>query len=205
MPKLNNNEQLVPMFSLYATSKEQHSSMLQQIISKSEKGYREFVKDNIIVPMTRHMLQIYFEDGLIMEPHEQNVLIKMKNGKLTGQFYYRDFAGFHFDDKARLMAGKDMNFLPKSFQYENLKIGRANIIENIKSYLIQSNFYAMKKSVETNSINNHWIEKVVFEVVQEEIKLKTGHNVNSWQTAKSAITKLKTKTSSRSCAKLFGG
>lgn len=202
-PKLSSDERIIPLFSLYA-KKGKNQSMLQDMIEKSGLGYREFTRKNIIAPMTQHMLDLYFNEGMINEPHEQNVCIKIKDGKLTQDFYYRDLAGFHFDPEMRQQAGKDMNFIPKEFNIQNLKIGRAQLIENLQSYLLNSNFYALKSAVKSNSVNSAWIESIVFEIVQAEILKRTGYNVSDWTTAKAAITKHKRHTK-RSCSALFAG
>lgn len=210
LPHLQADEEIIPLFSLYAT-KNRPKSMLQNLIEKSGQGYREFVSENIIIPLTLHMLEMYFQDGLIPEPHEQNVCIKLKNGKLTKEFYYRDLAGFHFDPEARRSAGKSMNFLPANFKIESLKLGRVDLISNIQSYLLNSNFYALRSALESQSVSKQWIEETVLKTITTELLKQTHMNINKnnasrsqiWTNAKSALTKYKNQIRF-SCQQIFG-
>jgi len=127
------------------------------------------------------------------EPHEQNVLVEMKDGKLTGRFFYRDLAGFHIDPKLRAAAGLNMDFVPKDFKQSSLRTDRADLIENVKNYLMHSNFYAMAASVGRSKKGPspamvEWVQQETMKLVAEEIRKYTGHQVTQWSSAKAAVT-----------------
>jgi hypothetical protein len=179
----------VPMFSLYANGKK-GKSMFAKMLEASQEDARSFVRRNIIVPMVHHMFVLASREGMVCEPHEQNTLIEIRDGQLTGNFYYRDLAGCNMNEKMRVLAGKDMKFIPSTFIARSFAIERADLIVKLRDYLVDSNFHAMRKAARsvTSSITKAWVDQATLDAVRVEIKELTGSEVTTWIGAHRAIT-----------------
>lgn len=187
MPDLPKETRLVPLFSLYSKSKGE--SDLQRLIDHSGTSTKEFVLQQILKPLVEQTFYLGFEHGLIGAPHEQNILIKMVRGRLTNQFYYRDLGSFHINRSLRNLKGLSSDFVPETFAEKNKPGIKLELIENIQDYLLNAQFYALKRSLRPGQISDAWIEKAVFQIVQEQVYKYTGSRVSSWLAAKSVTTK----------------
>jgi hypothetical protein len=189
-PILDPGTEYIPMFSLYARPGGQ-PSLISKMLRASGMSARDYVQQNIIFPMIKHMVMLAFEDGIVMEAHEQNSLAEVKNGKLTGRFVYRDLGGFFVNPDMRAAKGKDMSFLPREFDRNNLRVERATLIEHVIGYLGDSNFYALRKSLvkEFPTLTPSFINESIRLALASEIYLRTGTNAQSATSMSTAITK----------------
>ncbi len=186
IPQMAEGAKLVPLFALY--SKQNGQSLLQTMINKSTLKAKDFIFQQLIEPLTRQSLFLGFTEGFIGAPHEQNVLVEIVNGKLSGKFYYRDLGSFHINENLRTLAGKDTSFIPKTFLPENLKGNKNNLIQSIQDYLVASQFYAMVRSLDKGQVSDRWIDEVVLDTVSKTIQKQTGRKANTWQGVKVAVT-----------------
>jgi hypothetical protein len=192
-PSLKKGDELIPMFALYSR-KNRGTSLLVEIIKAGGHDPREFVKKSIIQPMIRHHLLLGLEEGLVGDSHEQNVMVLLHKGKWTGQFYYRDLAGFDVNPELRTQAGSDMSFLPEGFDRKNLKPDRADVIEKALDYILNSNFYALHESLKREfGISWSWIKNETMQTLKEEVFRETGVRATTKYQLKRAIESRQTR------------
>ena len=107
-PKLT----IMPLFSLYAINKN-GKPPLAEMIAASGLSPDVYVRTRIIEPFIHHWVELAVENGILTEPHAQNVLIEIgENGQPTGRFFQRDFGGFNIDLKYRQRIGLEVPELP---------------------------------------------------------------------------------------------
>lgn len=94
--------QFLPLFALYG---DQKRGILADLIRTSGLAPETFVIREILRPFVSLWTDLAVNHGVLMEPHAQNVLIEMRDGRLTGRFALRDFGGFNVDFEARRKAG----------------------------------------------------------------------------------------------------
>lgn len=187
MPALPETSRLIPLFSLY--SKANGKSELQTLIEQSGQSAKEFVLLKLIKPIVEQTFYLAFEHGLIGVPHEQNILVRMDQGQLTSMFYYRDLGSFHINRNLRDLKGLNSDFVPESFLEKNKPSTKLELIENIQDYLLNAQFYALKRALRSSSLSDTWIQNEVFALVQQQIYKYTDARVNSWTAAKAAVTR----------------
>lgn len=148
LPEVKPGTELIPMFSFYSKPKDAPPPIVESVRS-SGLSAREYADRYIVKPLVEQFAYLAFEEGMIGEPHEQNLLIEVnsKTGVPTGVIHYRDLAGFNVNPALRRARGKGMEFLPEGVSGEIFKAERAHPIENSNSYLRQSNFYAMARAL----------------------------------------------------------
>lgn len=170
--------ELIPPFSIYSAPPDGHP-MVIGMVKKSGLGAKEFAEKFVIGPMTRQFMFLSMTEGFIGEPHEQNLLMEIKNGLPTGRYYYRDLAGFHINADLRAAAGKNMSFLPPGIAQESLKAERARPVENAITYLRQSNFYAMQKALQKEypEITQKWVDEAFEKHFAVALERHTKRNV----------------------------
>jgi siderophore synthetase component len=201
MPFLPKGNKLVPLFSLY--SKADGESLLQKQIDNQGLSAKQFVLSNLIRPLVEQTFYLGFEHGLIGAPHEQNILVLFKSGKMTSEFYYRDLGSFHINKSLRNLKHLSSDFVPDHFAEKNKPGTKLEIIENIQDYLLSSQFFALKRSLRPGQISDEWIQKETFKLVQEQILKYTGSHVSTWQAAKAAATRTANKGLAQQCRVFF--
>jgi hypothetical protein len=105
---LDGETQFLPLFALYGGEGE---ALLWDLIKRSGKSPHTYIREEIIRPFVQLWAQLAVEEGILMEPHAQNMLMEIKNGRLTERFAARDFGGFNIDFKFRR---KTRKFVPKN-------------------------------------------------------------------------------------------
>lgn len=200
IPKLDDGAELMPMFSLYSRPIDGSDPPIVKMMKESKLPPREFAQKFIIEPMISQQAFLAFSEGLVGEPHEQNVLIEIKKGKPTGKFYYRDLGGFSVNGELRTAAGKDLSFLgdlPK----ESLKMHRANFVDNVHVYLRKANFFSLTEAAKGDfpEINKSWMDKVFRKVLFDEMKKYTGTKPKTLSEAEQVIKAIGKNNSKRRC------
>ena len=175
LPALPKDIDLIPMFSLYSKPFGSPPPIVE-MVKASGMSAQEFAEKIIIAPLMKHAAYLAWEQGMVGEPHEQNLLIELKEGMPTGRVFYRDLAGFILNDKLRAAAGKDMSFLPKGVKVSSLKPEYGKPVENALNYLRLSNFYAMKQALAPYypEITDTWVDETFREYMRQSIKKYTG-------------------------------
>jgi hypothetical protein len=99
---LEGKTKVVPMFSLYAKPAGRGEPMLATMIKKSGMDPQRFVREKITRPFAKQFMALGLKNGVVMEPHAQNVLIEVgAKGQPTGRFFHRDLGGFNVDYQHR--------------------------------------------------------------------------------------------------------
>ncbi len=163
--------ELMPMFTLY--SKPAYGiPPIVRMLRSSGLSPKEFLEKTIIRRMVDHAAFLAFTEGLVGEPHEQNVMIELKDGMPTGNFWYKDLAGFTVNPEYRNRVAKNMEWLPKEISMSSLKIERSDFMGNAKSYLLASNFYALQKAVSPYypEITSAWVAARFREAVSANVQ-----------------------------------
>ena len=181
LPELPPGNQLVPLFSLYSVKNPMKKSLLSDVVARSFQNPMNTLQTQLIRPLVKHFVFFAMTEGLVSEPHEQNVMVELKDGQLTGRFFYRDLAGFNVSAKYRKSIGKDLSFVPAAYK-ESIHEERTDIVQNFESYLINSNFFAMSKSVPKTS--HEEVSRIAREVFLEEMGRWVGTPVRTMAEAK---------------------
>lgn len=170
IPTLPDGHELMPMFSLYSKPAGAEPPIVQ-MIRASGLTAREFAEHKLMRPLLRHAVHLALEHGLIGEPHEQNVLIEVAKGQPTGQFYYRDMAGFTISPELRAIKGKDMSFLPAGTSVKSLKMDRSDLLAQVETYIRHAQFYSIEKSLEPyfKDVTGNWINDTYRRIMAEEL------------------------------------
>ncbi|MBI2605048.1 MAG: hypothetical protein HYW49_03100 [Deltaproteobacteria bacterium] len=190
---------LIPMFSVYSKPPGKEPSIVQSIRA-SGLPPREFLERFLIASLVRQHAWLAFHHGLSAEPHEQNVMIELKDGKPTGVFYYRDLGGFHLIPGLRVAAGKPLPLLPSGFDPGSLKLERANYVVHAYDYLLHSNLHAMTESTRRYfpEITRAWTTKTFLKCISDAVRGYTGSVAVTEASLKAAVTrymkKFETKT-----------
>jgi hypothetical protein len=177
LPELPSGNTLIPLFSLYSIENENQKSLLSGIVRNSSQTPLNTLRDQLIRPLVRHFVFFAMTEGLVSEPHEQNVLVEMKEGQLTGRFFYRDLAGFNVNEDYRKHVGKDLSFIPDAYQ-SSIHRERTDLVRNFENYLINSNFFALAKSVGRKTSHED-VTAVAREIFFEEVGRYAGSTVHS--------------------------
>jgi len=84
--------ELMPIFSLFTKQEDGRIPLLNM---SKEIGFTTWIKKYIFEPFAKEYLYLAI-NGLTLEPHSQNLLLKIKNGKPCG-FCHRDLNGFNYN------------------------------------------------------------------------------------------------------------
>lgn len=94
---------LIPMFSLFVAAEGGTPPLLVEMIKASGMDPRRFVAEKITRPFAQQFMELAIRNGVVMEPHGQNLLIELgSNGQPTGRFFHRDMGGFNVNFKHRI-------------------------------------------------------------------------------------------------------
>lgn len=187
LPRLPDGVELMPMFSLYSKPFGGKPPLVE-MVENSGLGARAFAESRIIAPLVAHFNRLAWEEGMVGEPHEQNLLLELKNGQPTGRVYYRDLAGFILNEKLRRAAGKDLSMIPPGIQPESLRPEYARPIENALNYLRQSNFYALRRALQPYypEITDRWLDETFRRHMAAGVRKYTGvdsRDARDWKRA----------------------
>lgn len=95
---LEGRTKVVPMFSLYTRPAGSGEAMLTTMIRESGMDPQRFMREKITRPFAKQFMALGLKNGVVMEPHAQNVLIEVgPKGQPTGRFFHRDLGGFNVD------------------------------------------------------------------------------------------------------------
>lgn len=177
LPELPEGNKLLPLFSLYSVKNENKKSLLLNILKQSPLSPIETLRDQLIQPLVAHFVFFAMTEGLVSEPHEQNVMVEMRDGALTGRFFYRDLAGFNVSEKWRHRIGKDLSFIPESYR-GSIHEERTDLVSNFESYLINSNFFAMAKSV-GDKVSLPEVMSLAWDIFFKEVESYSGTPLRS--------------------------
>jgi|GEM_PF-2998377 len=193
---------LVPLFSYYSKRANNKEPLIVEALRNSGEDARSWVDKNIIEPQTRHYTRMLIEEGVAGVPHEQNVLVEVASkGEPTGRFMYRDLGGFSIDAEMRSAAKKNLSFVPQEVSLDSILL-KGDSLEGARTYLIDSNFYAMRKSLEKHfpEITEKWILERFREHIRAnapELRIKKGAKERDLTVA------FKVRAKKSNCEKMF--
>ena len=100
-------------------------------------------------------------------------------------------AGFDVNAILRAKVGKDMSFLPPDFPRDHLHFFRADPIQKIQDYLVNSNFYALTTALKGTpyEVSREWVDATIMRLLSAEITLRTGAGGVTFPALKTAVTK----------------
>lgn len=180
--------EIVPLFSLYSKPARGPPPIVN-LAKRSGLPVLEFCRKAFIEPLVSQAMYLAFEHGLVGEPHEQNVLIELMNGAPTGAFWYRDLSGHMLNPGLRRAAGKDESFLPEGVARRSLRIERSDLLSNLRSYLGDSNFYAMGQALKPYfpEADSKALQKLLRERLAAAITERTGIKASNYREMSRAI------------------
>ncbi len=148
--KLGPGEEIVPLFSLLASSR-CGRPRIADLIASSRLKPAAWVDEFIFTPL---IYQAYFlgtTEGLVGEMHEQNILMELRDGIPTKRFWHRDLGGFLLDRDLRRLAGKGFEALPTGVHQRHLGPDSAVFHLVLRMYLQESMGYAI-----CDALRNHF-------------------------------------------------
>ena len=117
--KLNAGEEIVPLFSLLASS-DGRQPRIVDLITSSRLEPTAWVDKFILRPLTYQAYFLGMTEGLVGEMHEQNILMELRDGVPTKRFWHRDLGGFLLDHDLRRLANKGFEELPAGIRQRHL-------------------------------------------------------------------------------------
>jgi hypothetical protein len=137
-------------FSLASKGPEGEAPVLMHLIKNSGEEVQSFISEKILTPLVRSYAYLVWRQGLLGEPHQQNLLFELQMKKkdlpisldspapndplaqvgakalLTGKVIYRDMDAFRPDPELRMLVGEDMApFLHEQNPSKHLKLNQA--------------------------------------------------------------------------------
>lgn len=148
--KLNAGEEIVPLFSLLASSYGRHPRIVDLITSSRLKP-TDWVDKFILKPLIYQAYFLGMTEGLVGEMHEQNILMDLRDGVPTKRFWHRDLGGFLLDRDLRRLANKGFEELPTGIHERHLGRDIAVFHMVLRMYLQESLVYAV-----AHALRNHF-------------------------------------------------
>lgn len=210
-----------PLFALYGGSeKVAAGSLLKNLIEKSGLEPVEYVRTQIIRPFVKIWLEFAIR-GISMEPHAQNVLAVIADGKLQ-HFEFRDFGGFDFDREFRkqknlsVPAGPlNKHFAdPGDFTVDHGKYMFKSLQRYFSAgflYGIENQFFNWRreKIFRLKNIKAKWTREILVEELSLELsriagkQIKVREDLTDIATKVKAARELPTKNQNPSCRRVF--
>lgn len=143
----NGKSRYVPGFALTSAGPRGGEPMLIRMIRESGQTPEDFIQERVMGPLIRAGAYLGFDQGLVSEMHQQNVLFELdERGRLTGNILIRDLDAFKPDILTRVMRGLSAEpFLSAKRPYKLLKMGKAK------------NYYRLSYD---EYIKSNWLENV---------------------------------------------
>lgn len=177
------------MFALYG---DQTRGVLADLLRGSSLAPEVYVQEKILRPFVKLWMELAVDQGILMEPHAQNMLIEMKNGALTGRFVVRDFGGFNIDFQARQRTGK---FIPavlpsftgnieKDYYFEahqkNIYMSLHNYFEGGFLYNVEQamNKWARAGLIKSSSLGRYTFHDMLINELSRALSEKSGAKVS---------------------------
>jgi IucA / IucC family/Ferric iron reductase FhuF-like transporter len=147
--KLGAGEEIVPVFSLLASSHGRRPRIVD-LIKSSRLKPRIWVDRFIFTPLIYQAYFLGMTEGLVSEMHEQNILMELRHGKPTMRFWYRDLGGFGVDFELRRLANKGFERLPRGVTERQLGPNISILHLCVRWYLQESMGYAVEQALRSH-------------------------------------------------------
>lgn len=144
--KLGAGEEIVPIFSLLASSQGRRPRIVDLITSSRLKP-TAWVDRFIFTPLIYQAYFLGMTEGLVSEMHEQNILMELRHGKPTKRFWYRDLGGFGVDRELRRLANKDFEGFPAGIHERHMGPNISILHLCLRMYFQESMGHAVNQAV----------------------------------------------------------
>jgi len=148
--KLGRGEEIVPLFSLFASVHRERPRIVD-LINSSGLDPVAWVDEFIFTPLIYQAYFLGMTEGLVGEMHEQNILMELRDGRPTRRFWHRDLGGFLLDRDLRRLAGKGFEGLPAGIHERHLGRDMPVFHLVLRMYLQESTGHAV-----AHAIRNHF-------------------------------------------------
>ena len=148
--KLGAGEEIVPVFSLIASS-DGRPPRIVDLIASSRLEPTAWVDRFIFTPLVYQAYFLGMTEGLVGEMHEENILMELRDGIPTQRFWHRDLGGFGVDRELRRLAGKGFERLPAGINERHLGPNISILHLSLGEYLQGSLGYAVG-----HALRNHF-------------------------------------------------
>jgi hypothetical protein len=147
--KLGRGEEIVPLFSLFASA---HSGRprIVDLINSSGLEPVAWVDEFIFTPLIYQAYFLGMTEGLVGEMHEQNILMELRHGRPTKRFWHRDLGGFLLDRDLRRLAGKGFEGLPPGIHERHLGSDMPVFHLVLRMYLQESTGHAVAHAMQNH-------------------------------------------------------
>ncbi len=132
-PKFLSGEiKMLPGFSLFSKGPDGAEPPILEMIRLSGMPPQQFLKERIYRPLVRAYGYLAYAEGMLGEPHQQNVLFHIgRDGLPTGEITLRDLDAFHPDPVLRAMQRQTLQpFLDEQRPSKHLKFNKAQTFYN---------------------------------------------------------------------------
>ena len=148
--KLGRGEEIVPLFSLFASVHRERPRIVD-LINSSGLDPVAWVDEFIFTPLIYQAYFLGMTEGLVGEMHEQNILMELRDGRPTRRFWHRDLGGFLLDRDLRRLAGKGFEGLPAGIHERHLGRDMPVFHLVLRMYLQESTGHAV-----AHAMRNHF-------------------------------------------------
>ena len=148
--KLGRGEEIVPLFSLFASVHRERPRIVD-LINSSGLDPVAWVDEFIFTPLIYQAYFLGMTEGLVGEMHEQNILMELRDGRPTRRFWHRDLGGFLLDRDLRRLAGKGFEGLPAGIHERHLGRDMPMFHLVLRMYLQESTGHAV-----AHAMRNHF-------------------------------------------------
>lgn len=111
------SKRLVPYYAFFSRKENDNevTSYFQKNLVLTNQSPVDWILNTILIPIVTEALQLYWQEGITIEMHQQNILIELNpDDSLTGQFYFRDIDGCRLDCDLRQHKNLNINFVTKN-------------------------------------------------------------------------------------------
>jgi IucA / IucC family len=145
-PKLSAGEEIVPVFSLVASSHGRRPRIVDLITSSRLKP-TAWVDRFIFTPLIYQAYFLGMTEGLVGEMHEENILMELRHGKPTKRFWHRDLGGFGVDRDLRRLGDKGLEGLPAGVRERHLGPDVSILHMSLRTYMQESIGHAVGQAL----------------------------------------------------------
>jgi hypothetical protein len=147
--KLGAGEEIVPLFSLFASAQTGRPRIVD-LINSSGREPMAWVDEFIFTPLIYQAYFLGITEGLVGEMHEQNILMELRDGQPTKRFWHRDLGGFLLDRDLRRLAGKGFAQLPPGIHERHLGADMPVFHLVLRMYLQESTGHAVAHAMQND-------------------------------------------------------
>ncbi|MBX9768816.1 MAG: hypothetical protein K2X47_16205 [Bdellovibrionales bacterium] len=169
-------KQVIPMFALYSKETPDQIPILVKFIRSSGINAKEYVHKHIIGPLIRQYFYFLLRNGVVTEPHSQNILMEFKEGVPTARFWYRDFGGFSLDRPLHARTGLALPEMDDETMAGVSKVRYEDLAYDLETYMFHGNIWPMVQALKEAfpEITENWALSAFRNEVTNHLKRRYG-------------------------------